>query len=60
MLNKDDLSILEEIINEEIQSYFDSGYDIGCDYIVKLRNILKKLKLEEYYDYDKWKHKSGI
>jgi len=60
MLDKNDLSILEEIINEEIQSYFNSGFNIDCDYIVKLRNILKKLKLEEYYDYDNWKHKLGI
>ena len=57
MLDKNDLSILEEIINEEIQSYFNSGYNIEGDYIVRLRNILKKLNLEEYYDYDNWKHK---
>ncbi len=57
MLDKNELSILEEIINDEIQSYFNSGYNIEDDYVVKLRNILKKLKLEEYYDYDNWKHK---
>lgn len=57
MLTKNDLSILEEIINEEIQSYFDSGFNVNCDYIVELRNLLKKLKLREYYDYDNWKHK---
>ena len=57
MLDKNDLSMLEELINEEIQSYFNSGYNIESDYIVRLRNILKKLNLEEYYDYDNWKYK---
>jgi hypothetical protein len=58
MLDKNDLSILEELINEEIHDYFNSGYNIDDEYIVRLRNILQKLNLEEYYDYDNWKHKN--
>lgn len=59
-MNKEDLEMLEELINDEIESYFKSGYNIESDYIKKLRNLLRKLNLKEYYDYDKWKHKLGV
>ena len=52
MLNEDDLDILKEVLNEEIFSYLDSGYKLTDEYTVKLRNILKKLKLRENYDFD--------
>lgn len=60
MFDKDELSCLEELINEEIKNYFDSGYNIKSSYITMLRNMLKKLHLKEYYNYDKWEHKLGV
>lgn len=60
MFDKDELACLEELINEEIKSYFDSGYNIKGSYITMLRNMLKKLHLKEYYNYDKWEHKMGV
>ena len=60
MFDKDELACLEELINEEIKSYFDSGYEIKGSYITMLRNMLKKLHLNEYYNYDKWEHKLGV
>lgn len=45
---------LEEIINEELKSYLDSGYSIQDDYVVTLRGLLSRLNLKETYPYDKW------
>ena len=53
MLDKKDLDILQEVLNEEILSYLDSGYKLDDEYTVNLRNLLKKLNLEEIYDFDK-------
>ena len=53
MLTKNDLSILEEIINEEIENYLQSGYELTDKYVIDLREILKKLKLKEIYNFDK-------
>lgn len=53
MLTKDDLSILEEIINEEIENYLQSGYKLTDEYVIDLRKILKKLNLKEIYNFDK-------
>ena len=53
MLDKKDLDILQEVLNEEILSYLDSGYKLDDEYTINLRNILKKLNLEEIYDFDK-------
>ena len=55
MLDKKDLDILQEILNEEIYSYLNSGFNLDDEYVVKLRNLLKKLNLEEIYDFDKRK-----
>lgn len=52
-MNKEDLDILEEIINEEILSYLDSGYKLTDEYTINLRNLLKKLGLKEIYNFDK-------
>lgn len=52
-MNKEDLDILEEIINNEIESYLDSGYKLTDEYTINLRNLLKKLSLKEIWDYDK-------
>lgn len=53
MLNVEELECLQEVINEEILSYLDSGYNIQDEYIILLRNILKKLNLKEIYDFEK-------
>lgn len=52
-MDKEDLVILEEIINDEIESILDSGYKLNSEYVISLRNLLKKLNLKEYWDYDK-------
>lgn len=51
MLNQEELECLQEILNEEILSYIQSGYKITDDYVVLCRNILKKLNLKEIYDF---------
>ena len=53
MLDKKDLDILQEVLNEETLSYLDSGCNLDDEYIVNLRNLLKKLNLEEIYNFDK-------
>lgn len=54
-LNNEELSLLEEILNTEIIEYaVSSGYGFTNEYIVSLRNIIKKLGLNEKSDYDKW------
>lgn len=53
MLDKEDLDILQEVLNEEILSYLDSGYKLDDEYTINLRNLLRKLNLEEVYDFDK-------
>ena len=52
MLDADDLSVLQELLNEEILNYLQSGYKLTDEYTIKLRNLLKKLNLEENYDFD--------
>lgn len=46
--------ILEEIINEEILSYLNSGYPITDEYVITLRNILRNYDLKETYNYNKY------
>jgi len=53
VLDKKELDILQEVLNEEILSYLDSGYKLDDEYTIDLRNLLKKLNLEEIYDFDK-------
>ena len=48
-MTSDELIYLEEMINEEIKEYLQSGYSIDDEYIVTLKNILKKLGLKDYY-----------
>ena len=52
-MNIEELECLQEVINEEILSYLDSGYNLQDEYIILLRNILKKLNLKEIYDFEK-------
>ena len=51
-LTKEDLMILEEIINEEIHNQIDSCYK-ESDYVKTLRELLKKFDLKEIYNFDK-------
>ena len=53
MFTKEELDILEEVLNEEIESYCQSGYSLRSDYVITLRNLLKKLNLKEVYDFDR-------
>ena len=51
-MSEEENSILEELINEEIKSYLYSGYKITDNYVITLRNLLKKLGLKEIYKYE--------
>jgi hypothetical protein len=53
-LTEEESLYLEEIINEEIKSYLDSGYYLDNDYVITLRNLLSKFNLRESYPYDRW------
>lgn len=53
MIDKEDLEILQELLNETILCYLDSGYKLDDKYIIDLRNLLKKLNLKEVYNFDK-------
>ncbi len=53
MLDTDDLSILQELLNEEILSYLQSGYEVTDEYVIGLRTIIKKLNLKEIYNFEK-------
>lgn len=46
MLEDEELECLQEIINEEILSYLESGYNIKDEYIILCRSILKKIKFK--------------
>lgn len=52
-MNKEDYEILEEILNEELESYLSSGYSLQSEYAINLRNLIRKLNLKEIYDFDK-------
>ena len=52
MFNKDELDIIESLLNTEIKEYLLSGYGRNNEYVINMRNILKKLELKEYYDFD--------
>ena len=56
-MTEHELSILEELLNEAIKEYFDSGYSIKDEYIKTLRCILKRFNLKEYYNYDELEDK---
>lgn len=55
MFNEQELAYLEDMINEELCEYLDSGYSLDDDYVVTLRNMLKKLGLKETYNFEKWR-----
>lgn len=53
MFTKEELDILEDVLNEAIEEYLYSGYKITDEYIINVRGLLRKLNLREYWDYDK-------
>lgn len=55
MMTNKELDILEEILNEEIISYLDSGYEFTNEYIIILLNLLEKFGFKE--SIKKWKIK---
>lgn len=58
-MNKEDYEMLEEILNEELESYLSSGYSLQSEYVINLRNLMKKLNLKEIYDFDKRYKRKG-
>lgn len=38
MFTKDELNILDDVLNEEILMYFDSGYSIDYEYLLNILN----------------------
>lgn len=52
MLDKNELECLQEILNEEILSYLQSGYKITSEYVILCRKILKDLNLKEIYNFE--------
>lgn len=55
MLDRKELECLQEILNEEILSYLQSGYKVTDDYVILCRKILEKLNLKEKYNFEKWR-----
>lgn len=54
-MTKEELDILEEVINEELKSILRSGYGLDDKSVVALRSVLKKLDLKETYDYESYR-----
>lgn len=52
-LTKEELETLQELLNEEILSYLDSGYGLQDEYVISLRSMIKKFCLKEIYDFDR-------
>lgn len=55
MFTKHELDILEELLNEEIFNYLDSGYSIHDEWIVDIRNLMKKINVKERRNYDNFR-----
>ena len=55
MFDHEELTTLEELLNEEILGCLRSGYSLNEDYIVRMRGMLKKLGLKELYTFERWR-----
>lgn len=53
MFTKEELNILEQLLNEDVEELLNSGYNLNNEYVVLIRNIISKLGLRETWDYDK-------
>lgn len=51
-MSEEEKDILEELLNEEIKSYLQSGYEVTDKYVITLRNLIKKFGLKEIYKYE--------
>ena len=51
-MTKEELEILEGLLNEEILSCLQSGYDINSKYVITMRGMLKRHGLKEYYKFN--------
>lgn len=51
-MSEEEKAILEELLNEEIKNYLESGYKITDKYVINLRNLLLKFGLKEIYKYE--------
>lgn len=60
MFTEEELDNIEDALNEAIEEYLDSGYKLTDEYVVSLRSVLRKLNLEEYWDYDKKYARSDV
>lgn len=54
MFTREELDILEGVLNEEILSILRSGYGTKESSVITMRGILKKLDLKEYYRFEEW------
>lgn len=59
-MSEEEKSILQELLNEEIKSYLQSGYKITDEYVITLRNLLSKFDLKETYKYEWRKNNKNI
>jgi hypothetical protein len=54
-LSKYHIYILEDLLNEEILSYLESGYSLEDEYIIGIKEIMKILNIKEKYNFDKFR-----
>ena len=52
-LDVNDLSILEELLNEEILNFLNSGYGLNDECVIDLRTLIRKLGVKEVYNFEK-------
>lgn len=57
MFNREELMILEELLNEEILECLKSGMALQDNYIIRLRDMLFRLNLKETYNFERWEIK---
>ena len=50
-MSKEELVVLEQVLNEELESYLDSGYSLSSKWVITIRNLLKKLSMVFFYVY---------
>lgn len=58
-MNENEMLILEELLNDEIINYLDSGYKLTDEYIVALQSIIKKLGLKGTQQYKYYRYKNN-
>lgn len=51
-MTKDELEILEGLLNDGILSFLESGYGTNNQHVITMRGMLKRHGLKEYYKFD--------